>query len=321
MTSDSKNWSFITGVSPESRDKAAAEFVDAQTVLSAPRRMMVALRDVMALDEMPESKLSRIVSLIARELRTDVCSCFVQRAGEMLELYAASGLDVDEVRGSKVSVGSGLVGAVAAHAVPAVLPDITQSEQFKPRPETGGDNFKAFCGVPILRGGRVRGVLVVQNRRPRQYNEDVIDILQTAAMVLAELIVAGGIVSRLEIDSGYAAGGKPTQVGAISLGRGLAIGTAVHYEADIAMRDIVAEDSKAQKERLRKALSAMHSAIERMLNRDTVLRGTESRDILEAYQMFAKDRGWLTKIETAIDKGLSAEAAVQSVQNETRAQM
>jgi len=323
MTSaaDPHNWPTGAGSTPQMRDKASSEFVDAQMALAAPRRMMCSLRDVMAEDLPPEQKLDRIVRMIAKEIRADVCSCFILRAGETLELYSTVGLPADVAHSAKLRVGDGFIGDVAASAAPLVMSDMTSHPQFSLRPETGGADYRAFCGVPILRGGHVRGVLVLQNRLQRAYGEEVIDILQTVAMVLAELIVAGGLLSRSEMNAGSASGENPNHVEGVSMGRGLATGTIVLYEPGIGLHNIVVDDARGEKSRLQEALGNMHDAIDRMLNRNAALTGTESRDILEAYQMFARDRGWLARIEAAIEKGLSAEAAVQRVQNETRARM
>jgi phosphotransferase system enzyme I (PtsP) len=316
-----QNW-FLSGqaVSP-APGKAASEFVDAQMALAAPRKMMDDLRRMMAQDLSPEQKIDRIVTLVARELRADACACFVLRAGEMIELFSTFGLPPETAHKAKMRVGEGIVGDIAASGVPVTIPDLPTHPQYAPRPETGGGALRAFCGVPILRGSRVHGVLAVQNRLPRGYGDEVVDILQTVALLLAELIVAGGIVSKQELNAGYAGGGKPEDVSGVSFGRGLAIGTVVLYEPAMTMGDILVEDPQAEKARLAEALSGMHGAIDKMLNRNKGLTGTESRDILEAYQMFAKDRGWLSRIESSIDKGLSAEAAVQRVQNETRVRM
>ena len=317
MLPEPKKWpDIVTEPSAEAQDRKASEFVDAQVLLAAPKRMMTALRDIMQGPEGPEDKLDKVVKLISRDLRADDCSCYVLRAGEMLELYSACGPTQDEARKANYRVGEGLVGEVAAMAGPIVMTNMQPDV-----PDADGANFKSFCGVPILRGGRVRGALVIRNKLQRAYGEEAVDILQTVALVLAELIVAGGLITRLEINAGFSSGGAPVHMEGVSLGRGLAIGTAVLYEPGISLNDIVADDTKAQKMRLSKALSSMHNAIDRMLSRNTVLYGTESRDILEAYQMFAKDRGWLARIEATIEKGLSAEAAVQRVQNETRARM
>lgn len=310
MGAEPKNWEEMTNPGPEIRERRASEFIDAQAAIAAPKRLMKLLRNLMAGTQTAEEKLDEIVRLVAHELRADECACYVLRAGEVLELYASSRLAADECT-EKLRVGEGSVGDVAAAAAPIVLSD-RQRESFP---------YRAFCGVPVLRGGRVRGVLTVRNILPRFYGEEVIDILQTVAMVVAEVVLSGGLLTRLEINSSLSTGVTPTHVEGESLGRGLAIGTAVLYEPGVAVHEIVAEDSKAQKMRLSNALAAMHSAIDRMLNRNSTPGSAESRDILEAYQMFARDRGWLARIEATIEKGLTAEAAVQRVQNETRARM
>lgn len=321
MKLDPINWSVISDAALARRERRASEFVEAQMAFAAPKKLLANLRDVMAGDAPAEQKLADIVDMVARELRADVCSCFIMRAGEMLELFAARGLPVERLRQVKISVGEGPVGDIAASTLPTVQPDLLDLPQYQPRPETGDGHFRALAGVPIVRGGRVHGVLVLQNRLPRPYGEEVVDILQTVAMVLAELIVAGGLVARQEIHAGFASGKKPTHIEGVSLGRGLAVGTAVLYEPSLTMENIVADNTKEQKMRLRQAVAAMHAAIDGMLSRSEALHGTESQDILEAYQMFAKDRGWMARIEAVIEKGLSAEAAVATVQNETRVRM
>ena len=318
--SSPQSWSSIAeprqaseaGHVPEVKEKATSRFLDAQVALAAPRQMMARLRDLMAGQEPSHTKLDGIVKAVASELRADSCVCHILKAGEVLELFSEAGLPEGDAYQQKGRVGEGLIGDVAASAAPLIVADLQDAP--------GG--FHSFCGVPVLRGGRVRGVLSIQSKLQRNYGEEVVEIMQTVAMLAAELIVAGGFVTRTESDAGFASGEKPTYVEGISLGRGLAIGTAVLYEPGIGMQDIVVDDPAQQKMRLRRAVAGMHDAIDSMLNRHaTSLGGTESRDILEAYQMFARDRGWLARIEAAIDKGLSAEAAVQRVQNETRARM
>ena len=318
---DPHSWTPGPSHNPRTREETESAFVDAQMALAAPRQMMRRLRDIMGEALPAERKLDHVVALVARELRADVCSCFIQRAGEVIELFSSVGLPDDTARHAKLSVGEGFIGDIAAGAVPLVLADMTAHPQFSLRPETGGADYRGFCGVPVLRGGQVRGVLVIQNKLPRSYGGEVTDILETVAMAVAELIVAGGILTRQELNSGTAGGARPTQVEGITMGRGLAMGAVVLYEAGSGIHHVVAEDTQVEKTRLADALASMNEAIDKMLNRSAVEAGSESRDILEAYQMFARDRGWLAKIETAIDKGLSAEAAVMRVQNETRVRM
>src|SRR5438477_9630704 len=121
------------------------------------------------------------------------------RAGEVLELFATEGLRPEAVHRTRLRVGEGLVGQIAATARPLALADAQSHPDFAYRPETGEEIYHSLMGVPILRGGRVLGVLVVQNRTPRNSPEDEIEVLQTIAMTVAELAASGDLVNPLEM--------------------------------------------------------------------------------------------------------------------------
>ena len=157
------------------------------------------LRDTMARADSVEDTLGEVVRLVANEMVAEVCSIYLLRAGEVLELFATQGLNPSAVHRTRLRVGEGLVGDIAAHARPLALDDAQSHPQFAYRPETGEEIYHSLAGVPIVRAGRVLGVLVVQNRTRRQYDEEEIETLQTIAMVLAELISAGHFVSPNEV--------------------------------------------------------------------------------------------------------------------------
>jgi phosphotransferase system, enzyme I, PtsP len=285
------------------------------------RRLLARLRDVMAGSGSAEHRLDKIVRLIGTEMGADVCSCYVMRAGDILELFATQGLNPSAVHKTRLRVGEGLVGDIAAHARPLALANAPSHPNFAYRPETGEDPFHSLMGVPILRGGRVRGVLVIQHKDKRHYYEEEVETLQTIAMVVAELVSAGGLVSPQEISSVSDAALLPTRLEGIGLNRGLAMGLAVLHRPQLTIRQMVAEDPEHELERLRQAVEGMHSAIDDLLRKSRVDGGGEHYDILETYRMFAEDRGWLSRIREAINNGLTAEAAVQGVQSDTRARM
>ena len=176
-------------------------------------------------------------------------------------------------------------------------------------------------GVPILRGGRVLGVLVVQNRISRHYAEDEIEVLQTIAMIVAELAASGELVNPLEIAQSQAGGMLPVRLVGVRLNPGLAIGPAVLHEPRLAIRQVVAEDVAAELERLRQAVAAMRESVDELVLASYGLGAGEHRDVLETYRMFAADRGWIARIADAIRSGLTAEAAVQKVRDETSTRM
>ncbi len=287
---------------------------------SVSRRLLARLRDVMAGGGTAEERLDKVVTLIAADMVAEVCSCYVMRAGEVLELFATEGLRKDAVHQTRLRVAEGLVGDIAAHARPLALADAHSHPMFAYRPETGEENFHSLMGVPIIRGGKVIGVLVVQNRTMRHYTDEEIETLETVAMVLAELVASGELVNRDELMPVDGNALLPVRVEGIKLNAGVGIGTAVLHQPRIAIRRLVAEDPEVEQDRLKTALSAIKSALDELFSRPE-MRDGEHRDVLETYRMFTEDKGWLSRISEAIKTGLTAEGAVQKVHDDMRARM
>ncbi|HML11207.1 MAG TPA: phosphoenolpyruvate--protein phosphotransferase [Stellaceae bacterium] len=275
----------------------------------------------MAASGTAQERLDRIVLLVAAEMVAEVCSIYVMRAGEVLELFATEGLRPEAVHRTRLRVGEGLVGVIAATARPLALADAQAHPDFAYRPETGEEIYHSLMGVPILRGGHVLGVLVVQNRTPRRYTEDEIEIAQTIAMIVAELVASGELVNPLEMAQSSSGALLPLRLAGVRLNEGLAIGPVVLHQPKLVIRQVVAEDIEAELARLQRAISAMQSAIDDLVVTSRGLGAGEHRDIIEAYRMFAADRGWLDRITEAVRTGLTAEAAVQKIREETRTRM
>jgi phosphotransferase system enzyme I (PtsP) len=260
------------------------------------------------------------VRLVANEMVAEVCSIYLLRAGEVLELFATQGLNPSAVHRTRLRVGEGLVGDIAAHARPLALDDAQAHPQFAYRPETGEEIYHSLAGVPIVRGQRVHGVLVVQNRTRRQYDEEEIETLQTIAMVLAEMVSAQHIVSPNEVEQVDGLGLLPLRIDGVQLTPGVAIGRAVLHEPRIVIQKVVAEDSAAEQIRFDEALSAVRDDVDRMLEAHDMQSG-EQREILETFRMFVDDRGWMERVREAIATGLTAEAGVQRAFDDVRARL
>ena len=289
--------------------------------VSATRRLLRRLRDIMAGSGSAQERLERIVRVIAAEMVAEVCSAYIMRAGEVLELFATEGLRPEAVHRTRLRVGEGLVGVIAATARPLALADAQSHPDFAYRPETGEEVYHSLMGVPILRGGRVLGVLVVQNRTLRHYTEDEIEVLQTIAMIVAELAASGDLVNPLEIAQSQGGGMLPLRMVGVRLNAGLAIGPAVLHEPRAVVRQVVAEDVDAELARLRSAVRAMRDAIDELVETSREFGDGEHHEVIETYRMFAADRGWVTRIGDAVRSGLTAEAAVQKVADDTRSRM
>jgi phosphotransferase system, enzyme I, PtsP len=294
---------------------------EAAASVSGTRRLLRRLRDIMAGSDTAQERLDRIVRDIAAEMVAEVCSAYVMRAGEVLELFATEGLRPEAVHRTRLRVGEGLVGVIAATARPLALADAQSHPNFAYRPETGEEVFHSLMGVPILRGGRVLGVLVVQNRTLRHYTEDEIEVLQTIAMIVAELAASGQLVNPLEIAQSQGGGMLPMRLIGVRLNAGLAVGPAVLHEPRVVIRQVVAEDVSAELVRLRHAVAAMREAIDELVATSREFGVGEHHDVIETYRMFAADRGWVARIADAIRSGLTAEAAVQKVRDDTRTRM
>lgn len=286
------------------------------------RRLLARLRDIMAGSGSAEERLNKIVRAIAAELQAEVCSCYVRRAGDILELFATVGLNPDAVRRTRLRISEGVVGEIAASAKPLALADAPNHPSFAYRPETGEDPYRSLMGVPILRGGKVRGVLVIQNTHRRHYSDEAVETLETVAMIVAELIELGAMVGRIEVAAGATEALMPMRLAGQVLSPGQALGMAVLHNPRVIPREMVAENPAVELERLDVALARMLSALDTMIawTRD-IAGGGEPLDIIESYRMFASDHGWLRRIREAINAGLTAEAAVQRVQNDMKVRL
>jgi phosphotransferase system enzyme I (PtsP) len=289
------------------------------TTVGAPRQLLRRLREVMAQRESAQARLDKITSLIASNMVAEVCSLYLRRRDGSLELFATEGLNPSSVHNTRLKRGEGLVGLIAEQAEAMQFPDAQAHPAFSYRPETGEEVYHSLLGVPILRGGHTIGVLTVQNRTHRTYSDEEVEALQTTAMVLAEMIASGG----LGVSEEAVAEQRPvqTQFKGIALSEGVALGHVVLHEPRIVVSKLIAEDIEIERRRLAQAIEELTNTIDGMLERGDLARAGEHREVLEAFRMFAHDHGWKRRLDEALATGLTAEAAVERVRNDTRARM
>ncbi|ESZ35135.1 peptidase [Mesorhizobium sp. L2C054A000] len=287
---------------------------------SGPRVLLKRLRELMQEPLEPQERLDRIVRDIASNMVAEVCSLYVLRADSVLELYATEGLNPNAVHLAQLRLGQGLVGTIAASARPLNLSNAQEHPAFAYLPETGEEIYNSFLGVPVLRAGRTLGVLVVQNKTMRHYRDDEVEALETTAMVIAEMIATGDLARLtrpgLELDLR-----RPVSFTGLSFNEGVGLGHVVLHEPRIVVTNLFNEDSEEEVRRLETSLGSLRLSIDDMLERRDVAFEGEHREVLEAYRMFANDRGWVRRLEEAIRNGLTAEAAVEKVQSDMRARM
>ena len=289
------------------------------TATASAREILVRLHEVMAARSSAQAKLNRVVQIIAEVTRSEVCSIYLLREG-LLELYATQGLDQAAVHVTKLAPGEGLVGSIAQDVETLNLDEAASHPNFAFRPETGEERYHSFAGVPIIRRERAVGVLCVQHVEPHRYDDVEIEALQTVAMVLAELIANADLIDTAASPQ-RAAPQNATRIQGLKLVDGMARGVAVFHQPRITIEHTMAEDTEAERHRVYAAFDKMREQIERMAAQAEFGSGGEHDEVLETYKMFAYDEGWSRRINEAIDSGLTAEAAIERVQQRTRMRM
>ena len=289
-----------------------------ETTESESRKLLGRLRDTLAEEGPAQARLDRITHLIADSMRADVCSIYLFRDDETLELCATEGLNSEAVHQTRLRIGEGLVGSVAKTTNPVNTEDAPSTKGFRYMPETGEEIYSSFLGLPIQRLGECLGVLVVQSRDKRKFNDDEVYALEVVAMVLAEMAELGAFVGD---GAAMAAPHKRAELYRGTVGQeGVAEGHVWLHEPRVVVTNMVADDPDAEMERLTDAVEKLRVGVDQMLSR---VRATDKdqRDVLEAYRMFANSRGWMKRMQEDITRGLSAEAAVEKEQSIARTRL
>jgi phosphotransferase system, enzyme I, PtsP len=289
------------------------------TVTSA-REILTRLHDVMASRATAQAKLNQVVNIIGETTSSEVCSIYLLRDGA-LELFATRGLKQEAVHVTKLALGEGLVGTIAERVEVLNLDEAASHPDFAYKPETGEERFHSFAGVPIIRREQAVGVLCVQHSEPRRYEDVEIEALQTVAMVLSELIANAGLIDGQSAGQSRPATTAPLRLTGQKLVDGMASGVAVFHQPRVTIEHTVAEDVEAERRRVYAAFTKMREQIDTMAAQAEFGVGGEHNEVLDTYKMFAYDEGWSRRINEAIDSGLTAEAAIERVQQRTRMRM
>ena len=284
---------------------------------SDSRKLLRRLRDTLATKAEGQVRLDRIVQLIAESMRTEVCSIYLFRDAETLELCATKGLRAESVHQTRLRLGEGLVGRVARSGTPINTGNAPAEKGFRYMPETGEELYSSFLGVPIQRVGEKLGVLVVQSKAARQYSEDEVYGLEVVAMVLAEMTELGAFTGAGEgMRTLHTA---PVMIRGGTGQEGTAEGHVWLHEPRVVITNPVGDDPDRERERLHAAVQQLRVSVDDLLAAGSLDK--EQKQVLEAYRMFAHSRGWVRRMEEDVARGLSAEAAVEKEQSTARARL
>lgn len=282
------------------------------------RKLLGRLREALAANSEGQARLDEVVDLIATSMMTEVCSIYLFRDPETLELCATKGLQTEAVHQTRMRLGEGLVGRTAKSRTVINTADAPAAKGFRYMPETGEERYSSFCGVPIQRLGDALGVLVVQSKAAREFSADEVYALEIVAMVLAEMTELGAFVGE-----GAALSARHQQHvllrGSIAQ-EGASEGLVFLHEPRVVVTNPISEDPDVELARLREGVEKLRISVDNML---TGARATdkEQAEVLEAYRMFAHSASWMRRMEADVSNGLSAEAAVEKEQSLARTRL
>jgi phosphotransferase system enzyme I (PtsP) len=296
--------------------------IDPAHAIQAPIKLLRQVRDAMTTGTgTAQSRLDVLTRTIAEAMHADVCSIYLTRPGDILELFASYGLKQTSVHVTRLRFGEGLVGEVASTGLDLNLAEPQAHPKFAYRPETGEELYHSFIGVPLLHSHKTIGVLVVQSKVARTYTSDIAEILHAVAMVIAELAVGSKIVDLYDISGGESPTLQSQQVSGLTLAGGIAKAPVVLHRPKIEIEKLVSDSPEEEEIRLHGALLELQQSVDALIDQSGLEEGSAHREILESYRLFSQDRGWIDRILEAIRTGLTAEAAVRKVQEEMHARL
>ena len=285
------------------------------------RVLLQRLKQALAEQGEAQARLNEIVKLIASSMESEVCSIYLRRTDDVLELYATEGLFTTAVHYTELKIGQGLVGKIAARAEPIRTSNVATTKGFRYLPETGEERYRSFLGVPIQRLGKILGVLVIQNLIERDYSDDEVYGLEIVAMVIAEMAELGVFTGSGDKDKLGQNKILPFSANGLIGKEGVALGTTVLLEPQIRITNPVADNPVLEKEKLRLALAKLNSELSETIGKKYLRQKGEFLEIMETHKLLIEDKGWLNRMEASIDNGLSATVAVEKEQTATRARL
>ena len=137
-----------------------------------------------------DETLNNIVSLVAKRMRTEVCSIYLlDPDGETLRLRATKGLSRRAVGKVSLKIGEGLTGLAVQEKHAVAIQDPENHPRYRYFKETREERFHSFLGIPLFDRDRPVGVVVLQTKERRQFSSEEISALSTIAFQTSSIVV------------------------------------------------------------------------------------------------------------------------------------
>jgi phosphotransferase system enzyme I (PtsP) len=270
----------------------------------------------------PQQTLANIVRLIQKRFNSDVCSVYLLQpdSGELV-LGATVGLRAEGIGRVRMRLEEGLTGLVAEKMAPVTVDDAFTHPRFKYFPEAGEDPYHSFLGVPLVEGGALQGVLVVQTLEPRSFSANETRLLVTVAAQLAPLVSGARLLEQI-VSTAYGQttaaprSAAPACLQGVALSPGVGVGEAYLLNGFDEWQKAVprhASDAAHEARRLAAAMESARAELVHLGQRISALVGQDYGAILQAQLMLMQDRTIEHDLGASLEAGCSAEGALLQV--------
>ena len=275
--------------------------------------MLTRLREIVEKVAMAAS-LPEALELLVKEtcqaMHTDVCSIYLADIPHRcFYLMATKGLKKPKGRAVSLSFDEGVVGEVGRLSELINLADIREHPNFTYLPQVKEDDLRAFLGVPIVYRRQLLGVLVVQQKERRLFNESEESFMVTLATQL------GAILSQVQT-KGLFGQYRQSRIKALSVSTGVVMAYGWQEMSQPTLDHVFkasALDIKSELNRLTVALEDATSECRRFSKRFMANSQKESAAIFDLYSHLLNDPQLRQKMTGVIQQGYVAEWAVKVV--------
>ena len=254
--------------------------------------------------------LDILVNEICLAMDTEVCSVYLaDHDRRCYYLMATRGLKKPRGRTVALAFDEGIVGLVGRLAEPINLADAQSHPSFKYVPSVKEERFRSFLGVPIISRRQLLGVLVVQQREHRQFDESEESFLVTLATQMAT------ILSQSQLNALFGQY-RQTRIRALAASPGVAVAEGWVDTTQPSLDLVFAAstlDTHRERERLSLAMDEASSEFRRYSKRFTASVHKESAAIFDLYSHLLSDNRLKKDLYAEIDAGSVAEWAVKKV--------
>jgi phosphotransferase system enzyme I (PtsP) len=288
-----------------------------------------------------DETLGNIVALVAKRMRTEVCSIYLlEEDGTTLRLRATKGLSRRAMGKVTLKIGEGLTGLAAEERRVVAIQEPQSHPRYRYFKETGEERFHSFLGIPLFDRKSPLGVIVIQTKDPRQFSSEEISALSTIAFQISSIVVNARLLDSIrqkEEESNHFArelektrrslvardipreGPEEIAIRGTVAYPGVTSGPVHLLNQGLGFADILDEVEVSKEEEFQKLESALEKTRIQTLFLEKRVAERLSRDdaaIFHTHLMILEDRGFLEKLEREIDSGHSAPYALKKVVGE-----